>query len=109
MRIGQWVLIATALVVGPVLAHERPGREEIKAERAALFAEADADGDVALTLEEFKSFKQLVHRRMAERHFDAIDANDDGAVSLEELQAFRPRRHRGCFGRDPGGPEEPAS
>lgn len=45
-----------------------------------MFAIMDADGDGALSLEEF----QEVHARI----FNAADADDDGRVTPEEMQAF---------------------
>ena len=45
-----------------------------------MFAITDADGDGALSLEEF----QEVHARI----FNAADADGDGRVTPEEMQAF---------------------
>jgi hypothetical protein len=99
MKIGRWILCGTMLLApGFAVAFGPPDPVEMGAERAALFAEADADGNGALSLEEFKTFESLFRDRMAEQHFNHVDANGDGAVSLDELQASGPPpgpRHHG--------------
>jgi hypothetical protein len=45
-----------------------------------MFALMDADGDGAISLQEF----QAAHERI----FKAMDSNKDGKVTLEEMQAF---------------------
>jgi hypothetical protein len=90
-------MLAAALVLfaAPVLAGPgRPSREQIAADVAAVFAQADADGDGALTATEFETFQQLMRARMAQHRFARADANGDGKVTLAELQAARP--HHGC-------------
>jgi hypothetical protein len=91
MRIGRCILMGTVLLFpAAVLAQSPPSPAEMEAERAALFTQADADGNGTLSLDEFKTFESLVHDQMAERHFNKLDTNGDGVVSLEELQADRP-------------------
>jgi hypothetical protein len=91
MRIGRYLLMGTLLLFpGAMLAQSPPSPAEMEAERAALFSQADADGNGTLSLEEFKTFESLVHDKMVERHFNQLDTNGDGGVSLEELQADRP-------------------
>ena len=96
MKIGRWILCGTMLLAPSWgLAFDPPNPAEIDAERAALFAEVDADRNGALSLDEFKTFESLFRDRMAERHFKDVDANGDEAVSLDELQAFGPPRGPG--------------
>ncbi len=99
MKINRWILCGTMLLApSRVLAFGPPDPAEIDAERAALFAEVDANGNGALSLNEFKTFESLLRDRMAEQHFNHVDANGDDAVSLDELQASGPPReprHRG--------------
>lgn len=98
----QWILTGTmgALLIAPTaLLAQPPSREEMEAEMAAVFAQADADSSGTLTLEEFTTFETLMRQNMAKRHFARIDADSDGTVTLEELQAGGP----GPGGRGPGG------
>jgi hypothetical protein len=69
MKLGRWVLAAAMLVL-PVklLAHEPPNPEEFKAQEAALFAQADANGDGVLSLNEFKTFEQIMRDNMIAHH-----------------------------------------
>jgi len=91
MKLGRWLLTGTLLLLpARMFAQGPPNPAEMEAERAALFAQADADGSGTLSLDEFKTFESLVHDKMAEHHFAHVDANGDGVVSLEELQADRP-------------------
>ena len=103
MKIGRWLLMGTMLLF-PVqmFAQGPPSPAEMEAERAALFAQADADGSGTLSVDEFKTFESLVRDKMREHHFAHIDTNGDGAVSLQELQADRPGRGPGpCPGHPP--------
>ena len=99
MKIGHW-LVTGAMLLFPVqlFAQAPPSPAEIEAERAALFAQADADGNGTLSLDEFRTFESLLRDKMTERHFQHLDTNGDGGVSLDELQADRPGpgpgRHR---------------
>jgi hypothetical protein len=91
MKLGRWVL-AGAMLVLPVklLAHEPPNPEEFEAQEATLFAQADANGDGVLSLDEFKTFQKLMRENMMAHHFQALDTNGDSGVSLEELEAHGP-------------------
>ncbi len=91
MTLGRWFLMGAVLTLaGPLVAQSPPSPAEIEAERAALFVQADADGNGALSLGEFKTFESLMRDKMTEHHFNHLDTNGDGSVSLEELQADRP-------------------
>ncbi len=91
MKLGRWFLMGAVLTLAaPLFAQSPPSPAEIEAGRAALFAQADADGNGALSLNEFKTFESLMRDKMTEHHFNQLDTNGDGAVSLDELQADRP-------------------
>lgn len=75
-------------------------RAQMEAKRAALFTQADGNGDGALSPAEFAKFEELVRNAMQERHFAKADTNQDGKVTLEELAAEPHRfRHGPCGGR----------
>lgn len=63
---------------------------EFEAVRAEVFAEADANGDGALSLTEFETFHELVRTRMEAKRFAKLDADGSGGVTLEELEAVKP-------------------
>lgn len=69
---------------------QRPTQAAIAAEQAVLFAEADIDGDTALSQEEFSSLTKLQREAHAARLFTCLDANSDGQVSAEELATLPP-------------------
>ena len=102
----NWLLAAAlALAAAPALAGPgRPSPEQIAADKAAAFAQADANGDGVLSPAEFATFMQLMKAKFAERRFAAMDTNGDGKLSLEEIQAAQP--HRG--GCHHGGEDAPA-
>jgi hypothetical protein len=80
-----------------------PSREEIAAEAAAVFAQADADHDGLLSPDEFRAFHQLMRVRHEARAFARLDADHDGSVSAQELEDGAP--HGKCRGHGgPGGP-----
>jgi len=94
MKVGVFVLAAAAaLAAVPVLAHGGPGfGQALQAELPALFAQADANGDGSLTLDEFKTFRQLVAEKRTELMFQRFDANGDGKVTLDEINAAHAAR-----------------
>ena len=62
MRVSVFVVAAVmTLAAAAVFAHGGPGcGQALQAELPGLFAQADANGDGSLTLDEFKTFKHLV-------------------------------------------------
>jgi hypothetical protein len=96
MALRKWIVTgALVLAAAPAFAGGGAFRQQFAQERAALFAQADADGDGALTPAEFQTFMQLVRQKMAEHRFARADTNGDGKVTLAELEAAGPR-HGGC-------------
>lgn len=84
-------LVATlALTAGVALAQgHRQGPD---------FAAMDADGDGAVSLEEFTAFAQSRAASRAEQMFTRVDADEDGVVTQAEFdtarEAFRDRQRR---------------
>jgi hypothetical protein len=96
---------ALALAATPAFAGGNGAfRQQFAQERAALFAQADADGDGALTPAEFQTFVQLVKQARMQHRFAKADANGDGKVTLAELEAAP---HHGRGGCHRGGGEAP--
>jgi hypothetical protein len=62
------------------------------AARAQALADADTDGNGALSREEFQAFQDAMHRQLAQGRFDRLDADGDGQVTADELQHARPKR-----------------
>ena len=89
--IGAAALPATAMPPGG-----RPDPAVFEAARTKAFAEADADGNGALSSDEFAAFHEAMRRALAAAQFAKADANGDGLVSADELAAARP--HRGHCG-----------
>mgnify|MGYP000665579634 CR=1 FL=1 len=58
---------------------------ELEAGLAALHAAHDADGNGALSAEEFGELFSLVTASMAERPFTMLDADENGEIDAEEL------------------------
>jgi EF-hand domain pair len=97
MKIGL-LLSAAALTLAPlpVLAHGGHGfGQALQAELPALFTQADANGDGSLTLDEFKTFRELVAQKRRELQFQRLDANGDGKVTLDEIKARAAERRAG--------------
>lgn len=89
------MVAALAFVAGTAVAASPPTQADMEADRAAAFAQADADGDGALTLAEWKTFHTLMEEKRTERVFAAIDADGSGSVTSAELASFRPPRRGG--------------
>ena len=101
MALRKWIVMgALVLAAAPAFAGGGAFRQQFAQERAALFAQADADGDGAHTPAEFETFRQLVRQKIAEHRFARADANGDGKVTLAELEAAGPR-HGGCRHQGP--------
>lgn len=96
MKTYLWLAIAaSALVAAPVLACDGARGEKFAEARNAALAEADADGDGALSAQEFPAFTEALHRKKAEAKFAYLDKDDDGVVTAEELEkAGKKRRSR---------------
>lgn len=58
---------------------------ELEAGVANLHATHDADGNGALSAEEFAALFAEATRGMAERPFAMLDANEDGAIDADEM------------------------
>ena len=58
---------------------------EIEAGLAGLLAQHDADGNGALSADEFATLFAQVTRGMAERPFTMLDADQNGEISAEEM------------------------
>jgi hypothetical protein len=73
-----------------------PAPEEIGAAEGSAFTEADADGDGALTEDEFTVFGELMRAKLHDLRFATLDTDDSGTITEEELEAGHPRgRPRG--------------
>ena len=105
MRFKTLTLGAAALaaLAAPVLAHDGPWKADFAAARDAAFKQADANGDGALTPEEFLNFETILKQNMEAKRFSRLDANGDGVVTADELAAFPGHGpHGGCRGKDQG-------
>lgn len=58
---------------------------ELEAGLAGLLTQHDADGNGALSSDEFASLFAQVTRAMAERPFTMLDADESGEISAEEM------------------------
>ncbi len=100
MHTTRWLAAALVLAGATAFAGQdgesgRPTREEREAARAAAFAQADTDGNGALSAAEFATFKNILSQQRGQHWFSKMDANGDGQVTAEELQAARAHK-RGC-------------
>lgn len=59
--------------------------KEFDARRQALFAEADANHDGKLNIDELKAYQDLRRQARLEARFKALDADGDGSISAAEL------------------------
>ncbi len=80
-----------------------PSQEEMEATKTALFAEADADHNGQLTLEEFATFRDLLEDGRTNHIFTCIDTNGDESISAEELAAHKPPQYDRGNRRGQGG------
>ena len=71
-------------VTGVAKAEEKAKK---KPDPAKMFEKKDADGDGALTLDEFKKGMKDKQLEGAEKRFKRLDADGDGKVTLEEMKA----------------------
>jgi hypothetical protein len=80
-----------AMLAAPALACDGPGRSARRAEmRAQALAEADTDGNGALSPAEFEDFQAAMRRARASHKFAKLDTDGDGQVTAAELNAPRP-------------------
>jgi EF-hand domain pair len=104
MQVTRWIAGALALAGATVVAAQsvadRPTKEQREAARAQAFAQADADGNRALSPQEFETFKTLMSQLRKRDWFARADANHDGQITLDELQAARIGKH-GCRDKAP--------
>jgi hypothetical protein len=100
MQIRTWLLAGTlALAAAPAMA--RGFGQAIAADLPALFAQADANGDGKLSLDEYKTFRELVAEKRTEAQFQRLDTAGAGTVTLDQIQAAiasHQGRHQGCTG-----------
>ena len=74
----------SAAVTSSARAEEKPKK---KPDPAKMFEKKDADGDGALTLDEFKKGMKDKQLEGAEKRFKRLDTDGDGKVTLEEMKA----------------------
>lgn len=112
-------------------------KAEVEALKAEKFAEADANGDGGLSLDELEAFHEAERERRMEarrqRHFERADENGDGVISMdefdnrrggmfervdadgddiiteEEIEAMKEKRGKRGWHRGRGGPDESPS
>ncbi len=77
--------LALSVLVSGVAKAEEKARK--KPDPAKMFEKKDADGDGALTLDEFKKGMKDKQLEGAEKRFKRLDADGDGKVTLEEMKA----------------------
>ena len=77
-------LALSVSVTGVAKAEEKARK---KPDPAKMFEKKDADGDGALTLDEFKKGMKDKQLEGAEKRFQRLDADGDGKVTLEEMKA----------------------
>ncbi len=61
-------------------------QEEMQARGAARFAQTDADGDGALSLEELQSAMQKKSEQRAAKMMEHLDADGDGKITQDEMK-----------------------
>jgi environmental stress-induced protein Ves len=100
MRFVRFAAPAALALMGALAltAEAKPSKEEMDTVVSAAFAQADVDGNGALSAEEFTNFHMIVRQQLAAARFNRADTNGDGQVTLEELQQARQNRGH-CGGR----------
>jgi hypothetical protein len=68
--------------------------EDLGAAESAVFTEADANGDGALTEDEFTVFDELMRTKLHALRFSWLDADGSGTITEEEIEAGHPRGRR---------------
>jgi hypothetical protein len=86
-------------------AGQPPTPADMAADRAAAFAEADADGNGQLTFAEFQTFHDAFREKLEQRMFNAADTDGSGTLSSTELENLKPPHHGG--GHRGGGDQPP--
>jgi len=95
--ITRW-LAAALLLTGTAAFAEGNWEAQRQAMQAQAFAQADADGNGALSPQEFANYYTILQQQRGAHKFTRLDANGDGQVTLAELQAA-PEHHHGCRGK----------
>jgi len=91
--------LAAALVLASTAAFaEGDWKAQREAMRAQAFAQADADGNGALSPQEFQNYYTILQQQRGAHKFTRADANGDGQVTLDELQAAAAQHRHGCRG-----------
>lgn len=81
-----------------------PGGDGKRPNPEMIFKKLDANGDSAISLDEFKAGPMAQHNpEKAAEHFKKIDKDGNGSVSLDEFKSGRPPRPPG----GPGGGDGP--
>ena len=101
MQVTRWIVAALVLSGATIVAAQnvanKPTQEQRDAARAQAFAQADADGNGALSPQEFATFKSIMSQMRKSAWFSRVDANGDGQITLDELQAAHMNKHK-CHG-----------
>ena len=95
--ITRWLAAALMLASTTAFA-EGNWQAQRQAMQAQAFAQADADGNGALSPQEFANYYNILQQQRGAHKFTRLDANGDGQVTLAELQAA-PEHHHGCPGK----------
>lgn len=94
-------IAALTLVIGATaaVAQQDDGRRQaFEQARTTAFAQADADGNGALSPDEFGAFHESMKAQMEQHRFAKMDSNGDGQLSADEVQSGR--RGKGCHDKD---------
>ncbi len=97
-RITMLALGVTVALGGTTaaLACDGPEKSAERAQaKAQAIAAADANGDGALSPEEFVVFTETIRQQRANHMFSKLDTDGDGQISAAELENAPHRHHRG--------------